>query len=278
MVLGPSMTYSCAVWPSEDATLEEAQAAKYDLICRKLGLRPGHALARRRLRMGRHGHARGAPLRRAGDRHHAVDEPGRVRAEGRGRRRRRGRRVPRAGLPRRRRPLRRDQLDRHVRARRSGAARPSTSRTCTTCSGRVVACSTTGSVGRPAIAPGSAGAASSTATSSPTASCTRSVPSSRASSSRGSRCGTSRACASTTDSRCGTGFATSKRTGTKLSRRSARPVRASGGSTWPGPRSTSKPAATRSTKCSRSGPTAAAAASPGAQTGSRGLGAPTMRH
>lgn len=40
MVLGPSMTYSCAVWPSLDATLEAAQAAKYDLICRKLELRP----------------------------------------------------------------------------------------------------------------------------------------------------------------------------------------------------------------------------------------------
>jgi len=44
MVLGPSMTYSCAVWPSLDATLEEAQAAKYDLVCRKLDLRPGMAL------------------------------------------------------------------------------------------------------------------------------------------------------------------------------------------------------------------------------------------
>jgi cyclopropane-fatty-acyl-phospholipid synthase len=44
MVLGPSMTYSCAVWPSENATLEEAQAAKYDLVCRKLGLRPGMRL------------------------------------------------------------------------------------------------------------------------------------------------------------------------------------------------------------------------------------------
>jgi cyclopropane-fatty-acyl-phospholipid synthase len=27
-VLGPSMTYSCAVWPSPDAGLEQAQAAK----------------------------------------------------------------------------------------------------------------------------------------------------------------------------------------------------------------------------------------------------------
>ena len=38
-----------------DATLEEAQAEKFDLVCRKLGLQPGHAAARRRLRLGRHG-------------------------------------------------------------------------------------------------------------------------------------------------------------------------------------------------------------------------------
>jgi cyclopropane-fatty-acyl-phospholipid synthase len=44
IVLGPSMTYSCAVWPAPDTTLEEAQAAKHDLICRKLGLRPGMRL------------------------------------------------------------------------------------------------------------------------------------------------------------------------------------------------------------------------------------------
>jgi cyclopropane-fatty-acyl-phospholipid synthase len=41
MVLGPSMTYTCAVFPHEEASLEEAQAEKYDLVCRKLGLRPG---------------------------------------------------------------------------------------------------------------------------------------------------------------------------------------------------------------------------------------------
>jgi cyclopropane-fatty-acyl-phospholipid synthase len=39
-VLGPSMTYTCACYPHEGATLEEAQAAKYDLVARKLGLRP----------------------------------------------------------------------------------------------------------------------------------------------------------------------------------------------------------------------------------------------
>ncbi len=44
LVLGESMTYTCAVFPHEDATLEEAQFAKYDLVCRKLGLRPGMRL------------------------------------------------------------------------------------------------------------------------------------------------------------------------------------------------------------------------------------------
>ena len=44
IVLGPSMTYSCAVWPSRDAPLEDAQATKYDLVCQKLGLRPGMRL------------------------------------------------------------------------------------------------------------------------------------------------------------------------------------------------------------------------------------------
>ena len=43
-LLGPSMTYTCGVYPSPGATLEEAQAAKYDLVCRKLGLRPGMRL------------------------------------------------------------------------------------------------------------------------------------------------------------------------------------------------------------------------------------------
>lgn len=46
LVLGPSMTYSCARFVSEAATLEEAQSAKHELICRKLGLdqRPGMRL------------------------------------------------------------------------------------------------------------------------------------------------------------------------------------------------------------------------------------------
>ena len=44
LVLGPSMTYTCAVFPTEDATLEEAQFEKYDLIARKLALKPGQRL------------------------------------------------------------------------------------------------------------------------------------------------------------------------------------------------------------------------------------------
>ncbi|MFC0628514.1 class I SAM-dependent methyltransferase [Kribbella deserti] len=43
-VLGPSMAYTCAVYPSADATLEQAQAEKFDLVARKLDLRPGMRL------------------------------------------------------------------------------------------------------------------------------------------------------------------------------------------------------------------------------------------
>ncbi len=44
MVLGPSMVYSCALWETPETTLEEAQRAKLDLVCRKLGLREGQRL------------------------------------------------------------------------------------------------------------------------------------------------------------------------------------------------------------------------------------------
>ncbi|MEV6313947.1 cyclopropane-fatty-acyl-phospholipid synthase family protein [Streptomyces sp. NPDC051776] len=42
-VLGPSMVYSCAYW-EEGSTLEAAQRAKLDLVCRKLGLGPADRL------------------------------------------------------------------------------------------------------------------------------------------------------------------------------------------------------------------------------------------
>ncbi|MDQ0756577.1 class I SAM-dependent methyltransferase [Arthrobacter sp. B3I4] len=41
LVLGPSLVYSCAVWEDPDTGLDAAQEAKLDLVCRKLGLRPG---------------------------------------------------------------------------------------------------------------------------------------------------------------------------------------------------------------------------------------------
>lgn len=43
-VLGPSMTYTCALYPDADATLEEAQENKYRLIFDKLRLAPGDRL------------------------------------------------------------------------------------------------------------------------------------------------------------------------------------------------------------------------------------------
>ncbi|MGW1158474.1 class I SAM-dependent methyltransferase [Streptomyces sp. NPDC002513] len=44
IVLGPSMVYSCAYWDAPDATLEDAQRDKLELVSRKLGLKPGQRL------------------------------------------------------------------------------------------------------------------------------------------------------------------------------------------------------------------------------------------
>jgi cyclopropane-fatty-acyl-phospholipid synthase len=43
-VLGPSMTYTCALYTDTHDDLERAQAAKYDLVARKLALQPGMRL------------------------------------------------------------------------------------------------------------------------------------------------------------------------------------------------------------------------------------------
>ncbi len=68
LVLGPAMTYSCAVFDPPDADLAEAQAAKHELICRKLGLRPG-------MRLLDVGCGWGAMARHAAT-HHGVDVVG----------------------------------------------------------------------------------------------------------------------------------------------------------------------------------------------------------
>jgi cyclopropane-fatty-acyl-phospholipid synthase len=44
LLLGESMTYTCGLYPAADTALEQAQAAKYDLICRKLDLKHGMRL------------------------------------------------------------------------------------------------------------------------------------------------------------------------------------------------------------------------------------------
>jgi cyclopropane-fatty-acyl-phospholipid synthase len=44
IVLGPAMTYSCAVWTDTTTDLADAQRDKYELISRKLALQPGMRL------------------------------------------------------------------------------------------------------------------------------------------------------------------------------------------------------------------------------------------
>ena len=41
LILDPHLAYSCAYFTSPDRSVEEAQRAKLDLVCRKLGLEPG---------------------------------------------------------------------------------------------------------------------------------------------------------------------------------------------------------------------------------------------
>jgi cyclopropane-fatty-acyl-phospholipid synthase len=44
IVLGPTMTYSCAYFRGPGMSLDDAQTSKYELICRKLALEPGMRL------------------------------------------------------------------------------------------------------------------------------------------------------------------------------------------------------------------------------------------
>ena len=44
LLLGPTMVYSCAYFATPATTLDDAQRAKLDLVCRKLDLRPGMRL------------------------------------------------------------------------------------------------------------------------------------------------------------------------------------------------------------------------------------------
>ena len=123
-VLGPSMAYTCACYPRADATLEEAQANKFELVARKLGLKPGmrlldvgcgwggmvmHAAREHGVKaLGVTLSAEQAVLGAAGHQGGRAERPGRG---------------PPHGLPRRDRGrLRRGQLDRAHRAHRQGRA------------------------------------------------------------------------------------------------------------------------------------------------------------
>ena len=124
LFLGPSLTYSCAVFSSDDMSLEDAQASKYELVSRKLDLQPGMRLLDVGCGWGGMVMHAAERTRRVRGRRDGVQPPGRAGLEAR---RRSGARRPSAdpqpGLPARgRRSLRRHLVDRHVRTRRRGQA------------------------------------------------------------------------------------------------------------------------------------------------------------
>jgi LPXTG-site transpeptidase (sortase) family protein len=64
--LDDEMVYTCAYFWSRALTLEQAQLAKFELVCRKLRLTPGQTGARGGLRLGRARALHGGALRRLG--------------------------------------------------------------------------------------------------------------------------------------------------------------------------------------------------------------------
>ena len=215
LVLGPSMTYSCAVFASPGTSLEAAQAAKYELVCRKLGLAPG-------MRLLDIGCGWGGMVMHAA-RHHGVRAVGVTLSERQAEWARRA--VAEAGLA--------GQVEIRVQDYRDVRDGPYDAISSIGMFEHVgeakldeyfARCFALVGARRPPAesrdrrarraGPGSAGEASSNATCSPTASCTRSGASSRASSTRASRSAMSKGSASTTTRRSATGWRTSSDTGT----------------------------------------------------------------
>ena len=85
----PSVTYSCAYFPREDMTMEEAQIAKLDLSLGKLGLKPGMTLLDIGCGWGSLMKRAMEKLRRQRRRRDAEREPARVLPERAGQRRQR---------------------------------------------------------------------------------------------------------------------------------------------------------------------------------------------
>ena len=78
--LDREMLYTCAYFPSPDATLEDAQIAKMDRVCRKLRSQAGRARDRGRMRLGLAGAVHGQAIRRVGPRVQRVLRADRLRA------------------------------------------------------------------------------------------------------------------------------------------------------------------------------------------------------
>jgi hypothetical protein len=96
------MLYTCAYFPAEDVSLEDAQLAKMDLICRKLRLQSGERV----IGMGRIRRFHGKALRRQRPRLQRFNRADRVcERASTGRGRRRSRRFRAGRLPERDRPL-----------------------------------------------------------------------------------------------------------------------------------------------------------------------------
>jgi len=146
VVLGPSMTYSCARFVDDTTSLEAAQEAKHDLVCRKLGLHE-----RRGVRLLDVGCGWGSLALHAASRYGALVVGvtlSRAQAD------LARRRVNEAGLDAqieirvqdyrdlRGGALRGHLFGRHVRARRRGEDGASTSRRCTRCWSTAADCST----------------------------------------------------------------------------------------------------------------------------------------
>ena len=169
LFLDESMTYSCAIFSRGATTLEEAQEAKLELVCTKLGLKEGQRILDVGCGWGsfalhaaqRHGvHVTGITLSPP------QAEMARARAAEAGTCR--PHRHPRAGLARPdRRAVRRDRLDRDGRARRRGLHRRLRAAPARTAQARRARCSTTASRGWSSAI--RAAGRSRSATSSPTA-------------------------------------------------------------------------------------------------------------